>query len=557
MAIPVGSFLDEQSQAIEEVLARDTELLLPTHDPFFSKIVQMPAESGGNGNGGPWGRDLRVRKTWYTGYTGVIDQGTSRQDFALYGDTAGASSNAFSHKLFTQQNENTFPDPLLGKSQRPIRLTIGLRSSVTNLYWSMGELQAEATAAYIASDLSLKMKGFANNIAHVNANYLWLSQNDNYRLMDIPPASEHDILDDDFQGSSGPILAIEPANLTCDRLHPGMRVNLVAAASAGSGATGVTKDEIRKSGGGSATSQGSETELIVVNVDPLVNKVYLRWGDGTAWTLGSGGSGNNFSVGDYLVFPGSNDGTDYKGYAGLNSWLKTGTETGTDGTKLLGNEAQEFGGTDGTIDVLQHPEFRSGKWDFKNRPLTERRLRQILRRFHMAHGKYGHTCDSLFMSDGVAMAYERQWSGKEYIDRTGNLANVMKGQGMKTDDAYSSFKFTMDGEEVCGYTCRNIDANTVYGTKTKNGNWKMYTPPDYPGLQKDSQVGGKYAAFRFIGGVQQGSIKFPVLNTGGTRSLITEGMQTPGIIRQQLVPDQIPGIKLTNVEEDRSYADTV
>jgi len=546
MAIPTGSFLDAQSQAIEEVLDKDVELLMPKHDPFFSKVVQGTAEGSG-----PWGRDLRIRKTWYSGYTGVIDQGASTSDFGLYGDTdgSGAFGDSDVAKLHTQSLSNTWPDPLLGKSQRPIRLNVGLRSSLTNLYWSLGEMQAEATPAYIAGDLSLKMKGFANNVAHTHANYLWLSQNDNYRICTIT-TGDFTLTDDDYStdNTDDRILAIEPSNLACDRLHVGMRVNLVDAAEA--------NDPLRTSGG----AGGGTTEIIVVNVDSIVNKVYLRWADGAAWDQGVSGSNKNFEVGDYLVFPGSREGNDsFKGFAGMNSWIKTGTETGTNATKLLGAESTEFGGTDEVIDVLVHPEFRSGGWDFGNRPLTERRLRQIIRRFISAKGKYGHTIDSFFASDGVWMAYERQWSGKEMIDRTGRIATVQTGQGLAGNPYDGMMSITVDGRTIKGYSCCNIDANTVYGTKTADGNWKMYSPPDYSGLKSDSTIGGKYAAFRFIGPSinGDGSVKFPLFDSSGTGnySMVTEGIQTPGMIRQQLVPDQPVGIKLTNVEEDRLYAD--
>jgi hypothetical protein len=41
--------------------------------------------------------------------------------------------------------------------------------------------------------------------------------------------------------------------------------------------------------------------------------------------------------------------------------------------------------------------------------------------------------------------------------------------------------------------------------------------------------------------------------TQANRTFVTEGSQLPGYLRMQLVPEQVCGLKLTNVAEDRIY----
>jgi hypothetical protein len=47
----------------------------------------------------------------------------------------------------------------------------------------------------------------------------------------------------------------------------------------------------------------------------------------------------------------------------------------------------------------------------------------------------------------------------------------------------------------------------------------------------------------------------PIYQTasGGGANLVTQASQMPGRIRMQLVPDQVNGMKLTGITEDRVY----
>ena len=52
-----------------------------------------------------------------------------------------------------------------------------------------------------------------------------------------------------------------------------------------------------------------------------------------------------------------------------------------------------------------------------------------------------------------------------------------------------------------------------------------------------------------------GSNKLPIYNSSGSTTLVTEGVQMPGQMRMQLVPDQPAGMKLSGVTQDKVFSD--
>jgi hypothetical protein len=237
----------------------------------------------------------------------------------------------------------------------------------------------------------------------------------------------------------------------------------------------------------------------------------------------------------------------FTGIAGINSWLKKGDGSGTtqsaDNT-LLGFEA---GGDSGNINVNVHPEFRSMALSLAGSPLTEHYMRKVLRRFHAAKGKYGHTIDGLVASDGVWLAYEAQKIGRQFYDRTGRVSKI------DNEGSAGDFEIQMDGRSYRGMTSNYIESGTVYGHKFRN-NWKRYSPPDHKGVKKNEKLPG-WVPFRFVGSAitGNGSNQIPIFMTQANRTFVTEGSQLPGYLRMQLVPEQVCGLKLTNVAEDRIY----
>jgi len=173
-----------------------------------------------------------------------------------------------------------------------------------------------------------------------------------------------------------------------------------------------------------------------------------------------------------------------------------------------------------------------------------------LRRFHAAKNKYGQYIDCLIASDGVWLNYESTKIGREILDRTGRLSSVTN------EGSDQGFQFTFDGRGYTGYTSTYVEDNTVYGIRKGGNNWKRYVPPAASGTSSFAQADAG-VPFEFIAGALTGtgSNKLPIYNSSGSTTLVTEGVQMPGQMRMQLVPDQPAGMKLTGVTQDKIFSD--
>jgi hypothetical protein len=316
-----------------------------------------------------------------------------------------------------------------------------------------------------------------------------------------------------------------------DRYAVGMRIDLFTSAT----------PQVRVNDSQSAAANQNTTTRVsawVAAVDEVTNKVTIAFGSALSvvgLTLGA----------TYYVYfanarrlnsgaPASSNGY---GFAGINSWLKS---TGN----LLGGDADSAN----AIDVNVHPEFKSF---FKSSvgTLTEHKMRQYLRGFHRAKEKYGQYIDCLIASDGVWLNYEAQKIGQYMLDRTNRLSSLT------SEGSQEGFKFTFDGRTYMGYTSNYIEDGTVYGIRKGGQNWKKYVPPSPKGTQKFDKAEG-FIPFEFVGpALGYADVKVPIQKVSGNSTLVTEGMQMPGMLRMQLVPDQPAGMKLTNVATDRQYGE--
>jgi hypothetical protein len=495
--------------------------------------------SQGVGPASAIGRDLKILTLYRGGLTGVIEQGAQygKGDFALYGD----DTTAISAKLYLQSATKTWPDALQGPAVNSYRLGIGMRSMLTNLAVTMGEMQAEATPAFIGDIIAPKLKGFAQNLSHTLCNYWYMSQNNGYRLSTVTDKST--ITDASGAGTGPWSVTFRPDNYAIDRFYVGQRLDLLDATNTGK----------RKNGGNTTSwsTGATRVNLFVSAVDELrgyVTVTSTQW-DFNGNTVSSAVTGV-IANGDVVVYANSGSnaqstGTQsFTGIAGINSWLKFGDGT-TDNNAanlLLGDESDN----NNRINVAIHPEFKSFGVSSVG-TLTEHKLRQYIRRFHAAKNKYGQTIDCLIASDGVWLSYEAQKIGQYTLERQGKLSNV------NNEGSDQGFKFTFEGRTYNGYTSTYIEDGVVYGIKKGGSNWKRYVPPDPKGVQKFSEA-DSFIPFNFVVPALTGTAttKFPILSGG----LMTEAMQMPGMLRMQLVPDQAAGMKLSGVTTDRVWSST-
>lgn len=533
-----GNLFDIEANVFEEIINKDVDIILPTLDPAWrDTFVSNQGVFPTNQLGRQWKAIRILRGT----YTGVIDGGTARDDFTLYGE----NYTRWSDKMMLQDIEQTWPDPLEGPKPGSLRLAFGLQSMHTNLALSWQEMQAEATPAYIGQVIAPIMTGFAKNMAHQMCNFWYTSQNANYSL-----ATTATVVSWAAHATYATLwdATFTTAEMTPQRFYRGQRVDIYSADTEGSSST--TSAGLVPGGAGfqrlndTAAAEANQTAATRVNVivewvDELANTVSLVTAtDPTTWRNGNGGV---LAVGDTIVPANIKKGTgNFTGIAGINSWLAGGT--GGDDNYLLGAERDA---TD-YVDVTVHPEYKS-LITAVNDSLTEPFLLALLRRFHASKDRYGMGIDCLIASDGVWLEYFRQLVPQFTRERSGRLANITD-EGLK-----DGFTFTTDGRTYSGYTSHYIEDGVVYGLKKGGANWERVVPP-YPAGVTDMGEMESFIPFKFvlpaILGTNQTRALIYQTNASGTgyqNSMVTEFVQLPGVVHMNLAPKNPVGLKLTGV----------
>ena len=508
------SLFNAQSTRIQEILNRNVEVFLPALDPAWRDTT---VSSQGVGQSNLIGRDMKILKIYMGSMAGVLEMADTRSNFVLYGDNTVVN---VADKMQTQGLTQTWPDATEGAMARPYRLGIGMKAMVSNLLVTLGEMQAEATPAFIGEILAPKLEGHARLIAHTLCNYWYISDNTSFKLGGPNASVTPTAVSASGNLPASTTITFVPAEGNIDRYAVGMRVDLYNNSN-------VRQNEVA----------GVRTNAFVTRVDEVKNEVVVTIVGQTYSTTVA----TNF----YFTYANGRG----SGIAGINSWLKKGDgngSTASDANSLLGADRD----TDNVINVNVHPEFKSF---FKSSvgTLTEHKMRQYLRGFHRAKEKYGQYIDCLIASDGVWLNYESQKIGQYNLDRTGKLSSLTN------EGSQEGFKFTFDGRTYTGYTSNYIENGTVYGLRKGGANWKKYVPPSPKGTQKFDKAEA-FIPFEFVApALGYSTIKVPItkVGTGGGNTLLTEGAQMPGMLRMQLVPDQPAGMKLEGVTYDKVYGD--
>tara|TARA_Y100001938_G_C8087052_1_gene432682 strand:- start:875 stop:2437 length:1563 start_codon:yes stop_codon:yes gene_type:complete len=514
--VTADSLFNTHSGRIEEVINKNIGVILPSMDPAWRDTI---VSSQGVGPASAIGRDMLVTKVFMGSMAGVVQMSnsTNTQDFTLFGD----EDAALGPKLHLQELTQSFPDALTGPNATPYRMQVPMRAIHTNLMMTMGELQAEATPAFIGSVIAPKMEGFARNISQTVCNTWYTTENDNYVLGTVATTSN---VSSSFDATDA--VEITTNEKSYHRFAVGMRVDIIDESDA--------QDDLLS----------AATGVYVLAVDEVAGTVTLGQNVGSAGDLNSNVATGAAGTGDRIVLPGyrnttagssaANDGA----IAGVNSWLKASGN-------LLGNDAI----SGNAIDVGIHTEHKSYTKSSVG-ALTEHKLRQYLRGFHRAKDRYGMYIDCLIASDGVWLNYESQKIGQYMIDRTGRPSSL-NSQG--SDEG---FTFAMDGRSYKGYTSNYVEDGAVYGIRKGGNNWKRYVPPSPAGTQKFDKA-ESFLPFEFVApALGYGGIKAPISTTDGTdggRTQVTEGVQLPGMLRMQLIPDQPAGLKLTGCTTDQIF----
>ena len=207
-----NSLFNQQSGRIQEILNKNIEVFLPALDPAWRDTT---VTSQGVGQASLIGRDMKILKIYMGSMAGVLEMADGRDNFVLYGDNTITN---VADKLQTQSLTNVWPDATDGALARPYRLGIGMKAMVSNLLVTMGEMQAEATPAFIGEILAPKLEGHARLIAHTLCNYWYISDNTNYSLGSITSKST--------AFSTNTTATFTPGQNNIDRYAVGMRVDI-------------------------------------------------------------------------------------------------------------------------------------------------------------------------------------------------------------------------------------------------------------------------------------------------------------------------------------------
>lgn len=526
----VNTLLDTNSVKIEEIINKSIGVFAPSCSKFWEDHI---ISNSNIAPAGDIGRDYKILKTFQGSLSGVIDPGGPTGDFALYGD----ATTDMGSKLFLQGLSNSFPDPRRGMNPKPYRLGIPLRTMNANIMLTLGELQAEATPALIGEIIAPKFTGFARNMALFLCNSFYTSQNNTFQLTSL-------VTNGFSYTDSNATLIVDTtySNYAVDRFQVGQQLGIYSS-------TGGTERSTSAAG-------AANTIWVVKAVDELTGKVYVGAIRKDTYAvladLDQASLANTDIIVPYNlkgsgVTPWNADTTSYfTGIAGIRSWMKPGDANGSTynaANTLLGAESD----SSNRINVNTHPEFKSMSVSLGGAALTEHKLRQILRRFHMAKSKYGKSIDTLLASDGVWLAYEQTKIGREIIDRTGGLSS-MADQG-----SAEGFTFRMDGRTYRGLTDSFVESGTIYGIKG-GSNWKRYVPNEQKGVSRFDKADA-WVPFRFVASaLGMPGNKIPIQTSSGNFTMVTEGAQMPGHLRMQLVPEQPDGIIITDCGEDRLYS---
>lgn len=529
--VPVGSFFDTNRTAVEEKLNRAIQITASELDPVFRRF-NIASDSMASADA--IGRDMLIHKNLMSRMnTGVIEAGDPYGDFSLYGE---ARQIAYGPKAVRQASPvQNYPDPFDGIQPKPYRFSIPLRSEVANIPMTLDMLRANALNATTIDLVNELMLGFAQNWSTRFCASFYANQNDQYRYGTLGGTSNYTI------STTDRTIVFTPPEGNIDRYVLGTRVDIFSSVT----------NRVNQTG-------GVRIRAVISLVDPTANKVTIALEQDrsilsdvsfaalfTTGTIGS--SAFVVPANSYNSTGGVNR---FTGIAGVNSYLKFANGTSpTDAQKyLLGAEAVNNSTLGGAIDVTQHPEWKSHYWDIGGVAMTEHKMQKILDNWERVKGPIKHTVDTWITTVGVLRAWQATRQAQFRLDRT-NATDSMSSQG-----GGDTVKFEHNGKTMEALTSNWINQGEGYFLKLGGKNFKTYVPPRAGGTKGGGSEVPSFVPFEFVGPFLTGtdSIKLPYRSANGR---ITNGVEMPGDLRMQIVPDQPDGIKIVNQLEDKDYSD--
>lgn len=538
MAPPTGSLFYTHQYSIEERLGKLVSVFMASLDPIWQNQI---ISSTGVVPLDELGRDYNIHHTYMNAVGGVFESGYPRNDFTLYGDNQNQN---YGGKLYTSGTAGTWPDASEDPGSLRYRLTIPMRSMLTQMRMEMAEMRAEATPAFLGNIIVPRLKAWSLNLARRLCANWYTSQADNYRIASIGASTGTDPYS---INTTDKTITFYPTNKAVMRFAVGDRVDLFKDVS-----SVPTRHNDTTSTAASQTA-ATRIKLFVSAVAPFKNKVILQ-ADPSDSTFSTWATTVLFSTITYVVHANSAlGGGAFRDIAGLNSFMKFGT--GVNGTNTPTNNPDNFllgaeavGAQDvGWIDVIRHPEFQSFL-KAVNGVLTEHRLNLYLDRVAPVLDASGEYLDTIVTTPGVIRAAMLQKEGRSILDRTGRLSSLAsEGEDGK------GYTHHHDGKVYQIFTSQ-WQQSGVLDAYRRGNNWVRAIPPR---LAKAATMQGVNPAIplELVAPVLTGNASsyFPVLTSSGK---LTQMSQMPGQVAMQLYPkEQCRGMRLTGLSEERVNSD--
>ncbi len=198
------------------------------------------------------------------------------------------------------------------------------------------------------------------------------------------------------------------------------------------------------------------------------------------------------------------------------------------------------------IDLTRHPEFKTYEVSV-GAALDEGTLIRLAARLEHARGSYAAP-DSFYCSEGVFASLVDNLDVVHQMERNGKAINVELG----VDEGAM---FRAFGRVYALKTDSFLGVGKLYGVVQRNNNWKRYVPPKCPGTQTHAGFDGGVEFV--VPALTGGNSIFQGVKTTGTSPAYpsaagqtTDMLEAPFWMLYQIVPDVLPGLKLTDITED-------
>jgi hypothetical protein len=499
--------------------------------PTFRKIIKDSNSVAKD----DWGRNWIVKKTFRTGLAGAFRFGPMEEGGTLLSHTTDDALGSDVYPNFTirgQVSQAGWPGPDASPSPGFFNWKFSLTKGKGNIFSTIDLRRIESLNATIGSEFTAMMDAAAEHVALTCCNSFFA---------------------EDYTGQTNPA----PGTLAKFE-SPGS--GTIADNSVNSSALVLTGGSIRRLADGQPvdlyhddggtwtrlnTGTGSEGALFVHIVDPLANAVNFINITGTAVTWP--GSGDVYIVPHRAYTTAAGSDTTALGSASPTCYLPYGIESTLRSTGYL------FGTSDAlnnAIDLAQHPHFKSYVQSVGGVIDEDQFRRYISRCMHAYGGRY--VPETFIMQEGVLNGIIDGVSGMFTIERNGTPLTLNQGYNQIGD---AEVVFHAFGKKFSLVSDSFVGKGKVYGVHMRNGNWKKHVPPRLTNAATNQvfDQGLEFVAPLITGGssIWMGVNSASSMQPGYVpASQITNQLQAPFYYPYQIMPDVIPGMKLTDVQGD-------